>query len=239
LDRAGVVVKLNEAARGLRFDPAAGRIAACETRGGDIVADAYILAVPHGRVRDLLPAETRDRPEFAALDKFETAPIASVHMWFDRPVMNHRHVTLIGRTIHWLFRRADDPSGQYVQSVTSAARELAALGKDGIRDKVVAELREVFPAARTARLIRCRVVVERAATFSVVPGVDAIRPEQETSIPNLWLAGDYTRTGWPATMEGAVRSGYLAAEGALAAAGRPDRLLQPPLPANFLIRPFA
>jgi len=84
----------------------------------------------------------------------------------------------------------------------------------------------LFPAARAARLLRARVVTEHAATFSAVPGVDRWRPAQASPIRNLFLAGDWTATGWPATMEGAVRSGYLAAEALLQRRGTPATLLQ-------------
>jgi uncharacterized protein with NAD-binding domain and iron-sulfur cluster len=87
----------------------------------------------------------------------------------------------------------------------------------------------LFPAAGQARLVRARVVTEHQATFSAVPGVDRWRPPQASPIPGLLVAGDWTRTGWPATMEGAVRSGYLAAEALLEQCGRPERLVQPDL----------
>jgi uncharacterized protein with NAD-binding domain and iron-sulfur cluster len=79
---------------------------------------------------------------------------------------------------------------------------------------------------RCGRLVRSKVVTEHTATYSVVPGVDALRPPQQTPVPHLYLAGDYTATGWPATMEGAVRSGYLAAEAVLSRVGRPERLVR-------------
>ncbi|HMP16261.1 MAG TPA: FAD-dependent oxidoreductase, partial [Gemmatales bacterium] len=100
----------------------------------------------------------------------------------------------------------------YTQVVISAARQLLPMGHDAIQHLIASELCEFFPEAQQARLLHCRVITEKTATFSVVPGIDAYRPHQATSIPNLFLAGDYTQTGWPATMEGAVRSGYLAAE---------------------------
>ena len=113
----------------------------------------------------------------------------------------------------------------YIQAVISASRELSALGKEAIRDKIVAEIREILPAAKEANLVHCRVVTERSATYSILPGVDDIRPSPATPIGNLFLAGDYVQTRWPATMEGAVRSGRLAAEAILAAVGRPEALV--------------
>ena len=112
-----------------------------------------------------------------------------------------------------------------------------------IIDLCLGELREVLPEAREAKLLKATVIKETAATFSPEPGSDRWRPPQSTPLPNLFLAGDWTATGWPATMEGAVRSGYLAAESILADAGAPQRQLQPDLPAegfaSWLEQPIA
>ena len=121
------------------------------------------------------------------------------------------------------------PGEHYVQVVVSAARQLQGLGRDEVERLIVAELRLLLPAAAQAQVRRARVVTEHAATFSAVPGVDRWRPPQESPLCNLFVAGDWTATGWPATMEGAVRSGFLAAEAVLAAAGRPERLVRPDL----------
>src|SRR5438445_571132 len=117
----------------------------------------------------------------------------------------------------------------YLQVVVSAARQFRGLGHDEVERQVVAELRRLLPKVANATLLRARVVTEHAATFSAVPGVDRWRPAQASPIDNLFVAGDWTATGWPATMEGAVRSGYLAAEKLLARIGKPERLVQPDL----------
>jgi uncharacterized protein with NAD-binding domain and iron-sulfur cluster len=111
----------------------------------------------------------------------------------------------------------------------SAARQFRGLGHDEVQKRILAELGELFPAARAAEVKRARVVTEHAATFSVVPGVDRWRPAQTSPLENLFVAGDWTATGWPATMEGAVRSGYLAAEALLQRVGRAASLVQPDL----------
>jgi squalene-associated FAD-dependent desaturase len=223
-----------------------GQATGLRLRGGEQVqADAYLLAVPFDRVCDLLPGEeVRQRPEFAGLSRLETSPIASVHLWYDRPILpplpRHAqrgeddgqeptlpHVVLIGCRSQWVFARGRTAAGEYpLQVVISHSRNL---GRQQIEREVVGELEQLFAARRQARLLRCRVLVEKAATFSVRPGVDAWRPSQRTSLPNLFLAGDWTRTGWPATMEGAVRSGYLAAEACMRALGQPQDFLQPDL----------
>src|SRR5262249_22738510 len=117
----------------------------------------------------------------------------------------------------------------YLQVVVSAARQFRGLGHEEVQRRIVEELASLFPAAQTDAVLRARVVTEHAATFSAVPGVDRWRPDQASPINNLLVAGDWTATGWPATMEGAVRSGYLAAEKLLARKGIHERIVQPDL----------
>jgi squalene-associated FAD-dependent desaturase len=194
-------------------------------------ADWYVLAVPFDRVCDLIPAELADRePYFGDICNLASSPIVSVHLWYDRPVMTLPHAVLVGCEGHWVFNRGESERGEhYLQVVISAARGLVELGNDETRRRIVSELSRVFPATRAAKLLRSKVVTEHAATFSAVPGVDRWRVPQGSPVANLAVAGDWTATGWPATMESAVRSGYLAAEVILSRAGRPERVLQPEL----------
>ena len=99
--------------------------------------------------------------------------------------------------------------------------------KGNVIDMAVGDLRLYFPRVREARLLKAHVVKEQRATFSAAPETESLRPGSASRFPNLFMAGDWTRTGWPATMEGAVRSGYLAAEAVAAAAGSPARFLLP------------
>ena len=115
--------------------------------------------------------------------------------------------------------------------VVSAARAFRGLGHDEVQRRITAEMASLFPAARPEALRRARVVTEHAATFSAVPGVDRWRPPQRSPLHNLFVAGDWTATGWPATMEGAVRSGWLAAEALLLSVGKPERIVRPELAA--------
>lgn len=199
--------------------------------GTALTADWYVLAVPFDRVTDLLPEDLVARePYFGNVQNLTPSPITSVHLWFDRPVMKLPHAVLIDCLGQWVFDRGEVAPGEfYVQVVVSAARDLRGLGRDEIQRRVVEELARLFPAAAGARVARAKVVTEHAATFSAVPGVDRWRVPQAAPVANLAVAGDWTDTGWPATMEGAVRSGYLAAEVILARAGRPARLVQPEL----------
>src|SRR5262249_52447678 len=118
----------------------------------------------------------------------------------------------------------------------SASYDLLALDKLAIRDLVLADLAELWPVARSARLLRWWIVTEHGATFAVRPGIEALRPAQRTPIDGLFLAGDWTDTGWPATMEGAVRSGYLAAQEILTVLDRPARLIRPGLEVGAIAR---
>jgi squalene-associated FAD-dependent desaturase len=198
--------------------------------GSTLRADFYVFTVPFDRVPDLLPESLSNEPYFANTRHLAASPITSVHLWFDRPVLDLPHAVLIDGVGQWVFNRGEvGPGEHYVQVVVSAARPFRGLGRDEVQRLIVEELGRLFPRVPAAVLLRAKVVTEHSATFSAVPGVDAWRPPQESPVPNLVLAGDWTRTGWPATMEGAVRSGYLAAEVILAKCGRPEKLVQPDL----------
>jgi squalene-associated FAD-dependent desaturase len=218
----GVNVRLNAAVAELIV--VEDRVKGIKLRSGEtLMADCYLAAVPFDRLLALMPGRTE--PYFTHLKQLETSPITSVHLWWDRPVMTLPHVVLIDCLGQWVFNRSDT----YLQVVVSAARSLKGLGGEEIERLVVGELRSLFPAARDADLLWGRVVTEHAATFSPLPDVDRLRPGQKSLIKDLFLAGDWTATGWPATMEGAVRSGYLAAEAVLRATGSPATILQPDL----------
>jgi uncharacterized protein with NAD-binding domain and iron-sulfur cluster len=217
-----VEVRLNAAVTDIARE--GNRVTAIKTRdGGSMTADVYVAAVTFDRLLALLPGRTE--PYFTHLKQLETSPITSVHLWWDRPVMTLPHVVLIDALGQWVFNRGDN----YVQVVVSAARPLQGLGGEEIERRIVEELRSLFPAARDAGLLWSRVVTEHSATFSPLPGVDRLRPGQQSPIENLFVAGDWTATGWPATMEGAVRSGYLAAEAILRTTDCPAEILQPDL----------
>lgn len=209
LSQHQVTLRLNTAVKEVVL--ANGKVKHLVVRDGEIVqADHYILALPPHRLRGLF---AEPLPFLDQVEKLDVSPITSVHFWHDRPITHLPHAVLLDRHPQWLFNRGEVNDRQYyTQVVISAARELNGMGNEAIQQLIEAEVKEFFPLAREAHLLHWRVVTEKTATFSVVPGVDAQRPTQATSIPNLYLAGDYTQTEWPATMEGAVRSGYLAAK---------------------------
>jgi zeta-carotene desaturase len=192
------------------------RVSSVESREGTLTADAYVCAVPFERVKILAP----DLP--VELGPFTHSPITGIHLWFDRAVTALPHATLLDRTIQWMFNKE---AGRHIQLVVSASRTLVNTPKQDVIDLALNELREFFPAVATAQLTRAHVVKEVRATFSASPGLESKRPPNCTPVENLFLAGDWTRSGWPATMEGAVRSGYLAAESVTRFFGQPKQFL--------------
>jgi squalene-associated FAD-dependent desaturase len=230
LARHKVQVLLHQGAKRLRMGD--GKVGGVELREGRLLeADWYVTAVPFDRLLDLLPSSLiDDEPYFGNLRKLEVSPITSVHLWFDRAVLRLPHVVLIECVGQWIFSRGEtEPRVHYVQVVVSAARQFQGLGHEEVQRRVLTELCRLFPQARQAVVRRARVVTEHAATFSAVPGVDRWRPTQASPLANLFVAGDWTATNWPATMEGAVRSGYLAAEALLGRLGIEATLVQPEL----------
>jgi squalene-associated FAD-dependent desaturase len=209
----GVTIELNAGVAGIEMVDS--EVKSLQLRDGRLVAaDWYISAVPFDRLLDLLPAKIIEaHAGLRGLRSLEVSPITSVHFWFDRQIIQTPHVVLVDCLGQWVFNRGEvAPDEHYLQVVISASKSLKGLGREEIQRRVLAELRQLFPVARVATVVRSRVVTEHAATFSAVPGVDRWRPTQDTPLGNFVLAGDWTATGWPATMEGAVRSGYLAAE---------------------------
>jgi zeta-carotene desaturase len=213
-----------------------GRVAGVRTDAEhELTADYYLCAVPFDRLLKLVPASIGEDDTFARVERLAFSPITGVHMWFDRSIMFEPFITSVEGTIQWVFNR----TGQYVQIVISASHELSRCSQQEITDICRRELDNLLPAARGAQLQRSIVVRESTATFSPAPGCEEWRPPQETTVSNLFLAGDWTKTGWPATMESAVRSGYQAAEGILRMVGAPASLLRPELPPGGLARWFA
>jgi uncharacterized protein with NAD-binding domain and iron-sulfur cluster len=158
------------------------------------------------------------------LDAFEHSPITGIHLWFDRSITELPHATLLDRTMQWMFNKS---RGRYLQLVVSASRSLVEMPRAEVIALAVRELGEFFPEAKEAKLEKAHVVKEIRATFSAAPGLEQARPLSATKFQNLFLAGDWTRSGWPPIMEGAVRSGYLAAEAVTRAAGHSQQFLLP------------
>lgn len=210
--------------------------------GNDLKADHFVLAVPLGVAQTMMPESIRSHSQYNGLNDIEASPISSVHLWFDRPITELRHAVLIDRMSQWVFNRnaileAEKTTDRYAyQIVISASRELKDLSQEQIQERVLQELAECFTEAKHARLLHARVITEHKAVFSVKPGIEELRSDQQSPISNLQIAGDWTNTGWPATMEGAVRSGYLAAENVIGQIGKKRSFLQADLPVAMMTR---
>jgi squalene-associated FAD-dependent desaturase len=254
--RRGGEVKIRAGVREIRLCEGRFECAVMDD-GSEVAADVCIAAVPHDILLGLVPKQLSGTGgPLGELHRIRTAPITGVHFWFDRQVMKEPFLTLLDHTTQWIFNKSmlygiesngeESASGvvngrqtQYLQLVISASYDLVSRSRPEIIDLCRRELLDVLPATRDAQLEKATVIKEVHATFSPEPGVDRWRPAQDIGAKNFYLAGDWTRTGWPATMEGAVRSGYLAAETALAALGRPQRFLQPDLPFEGLSKHWA
>jgi zeta-carotene desaturase len=189
-----------------------------QTHSGELTSDFLIAALPFEAMQKLLPglppAERSD--ELAAmLARHEHWPICSVHLWFDREITELEHAVLLDREIHWMYNQSrlqTGRGGHYIELVVSATQSFAALPREAAIELALSELAEFFPRVKEAKLEKVALVKEVRATFGVPPGIDASRPAAVSPWPNLFLAGDWTATGWPSTMESGARSGHLAAE---------------------------
>jgi squalene-associated FAD-dependent desaturase len=225
------------------------------TNGQEQKFDYLVLAVPFDVLGRMLPDSPSAAPLAAALGQFSTSPITGIHLWFDRQISDLDHAVLLDRTIQWMFHKSrliearendarenearGNSKGSYVELVVSCSRSLVEKSKAEIVDMAVQEAQEFFPGAREAKLLKSTVIKEVNATYSPRPGIDRHRPKAETAWPRVFLAGDWTATGWPATMEGAVRSGYLAAEAlARCAGGKSASFLVPDLAPSGFMRLF-
>ncbi len=210
--------------------------------GEEVRADYAILAAPFNTLDKLLP----DAPELESLRNEErnidSSPITVIHLFFDREITPLEHAVLLERTIQWMFhkskilatRRESPQNGSYIELVVSSSKTLVDKPRQEIIDLAMRELAEFFPTVREAKLTKATVVKEIHATFAPSPGSDVFRAPHKSPWPRLFLAGDWTATGWPATMEGAVRSGYGAAE---MLSG--DKFLVPDLGAKGLMKLFS
>ena len=214
------------------------------TRTGELLSDFLVLALPFEATAKLLP-HLPPAPGADALtsqiQKHEHWPICSVHLWFDRQITDLDHAVLLDREIHWMYNKSRlQPGrklkGSYLELVVSASRPFAALSREQAIAQSLSELAEFFPLVKEAKLEKAAFVKEVRATFGVPPGIDAARPHAASPWPNLFLAGDWTATAWPSTMESAARSGHLAAEAICTAAGEPRNILAPDLAPSGLMR---
>jgi zeta-carotene desaturase len=176
-------------------------------------------------IRSELTVKTPSR-ELYDPDRFKASPIISIQLWFDRMIMEKEFAALVDTRVQWVFDKSwkfrkhlgretvklQKEKGQHLSLVISGAQEFVEMSKEELLTISMKDLRRVLPKAKNANIVHSIVIKEKRATFSPSPGLEAIRPLPKTSISNLFLAGDWTNTGLPATIEGAVLSGKKTAE---------------------------
>ena len=219
IEEGGGEIHLGTSARAIGYD--GKRITGVVTEAGLIEAAAVISTVPFDRLDALVSDIMRAADlRLTCLDKLEISPILGAYLLFEEPVMELPHLVLVDRGVHWLFNKGLDEDGrQLVHAVISVADEWMPLAEDEIVRRVLEDLYHALPGARGIAPIAARAIKEKRATFAPTPESDQYRPGVAPGyvgmggggIPNLYLAGDWCDTGWPATMESAVRSGYAAA----------------------------
>ena len=247
IEAYGGTVRLRTSVEGLVQEPD-GRWRAYSADAG-YTADAIILALPFEQTQKLLPAvrvneeyearfeKTKDDLELKMARQMHS-PFTSILLWYDREITDLDHAWLLDTTIEWFFhksriRRYAKEKGSYVELVIAGSRPQLSQTREEILSSALRELEMFFPEVRQAKLVKSGVLKEARATFSVTTGLDPFRPKQETEWPGLFLAGDWTATEWPSTMEGGVRSGRLAAG---AVVGDAMRFMAPETPASGLMR---
>lgn len=204
-------------------------------------ADYFVSALPFDAILELLPEDLAGAHEyFQRWNRLEASPITGIHLWFDSQVMDEPYLAVLDRTLQWIFNKSKlygrSGSGSYLLCVVSASHRLAPMSRSQIIELALRELAEILPETRTAKLMKATVIKEIRATYAPTPGTEALRPLPQTPVRNLFVCGDWTATGWPATMESAVRSGFLCAEAILDREGQPASILRPELPARGLAR---
>jgi len=205
---------------------------------GTLKADAIIIAVPWFRIGGLVESTGYTPLMNIAHDagQMNSSPISGVHTWWDRPWLSTPHAAIIGRLCQWVFPKHDNDAAanvsgdeHYYQIVVSASRQIPRGDSAELMRLVQQDLAAVFPKVREAQLLRMQVVTDPLAVFSVGVNCSELRPKTYVPGTNVWLAGDWTKTGWPATMEGAILSGWTASESILASWGTPIRVCARPL----------
>jgi monoamine oxidase len=217
-------VTVHTKARAFSVTPDGSRVALAWS-GGALTADAVILAVPHEDAGGLLPPGAL--PDGVDIARLGASPIVNLHVVYDRPVTEHAFAAGVRTPVQFVFDRTDSSGlgeGQCLAVSLSGADAYISRSVEELRAEFVPALAELFPRARGAQVLSFFVTREPRATFRGVPGTAAHRPGTQTRMRGLYLAGAWTDTGWPATMEGAVRSGLAAAHAALGVASGTRRL---------------
>lgn len=210
--------------------------------------DYAISAIPFHVLGRILPHTPASQELQQKVSHLRTVPITGIHLWFDREITTLEHAALLDRNIQWMFQKSKilthwtaqnaSGSGSYLELVVSSSKSLLKMSRAEIIELAMKELAEFFPSVRDAHLMRAKVIKEVHATFAPAPGSEEFRLLPSSPWPQLFLSGDWTATGWPSTMEGAVRAGYLTAEALSQAANDPRKFLVPDLKPQGLMRLF-
>ncbi len=244
LRAAGVEVRLGHSVREVISDQ--GRYVGIRLSSDETIRSDYVIvAVPWHQIkkifpdRDLAPIErSKHLNRFATI---ESAPITGVHTWWDKPWLDHPHAIPVDRLCQWVFANPvsneSNLDDYYYQIVISGSRDLPRGDHQAVINAVEQDLRSVFPRLAHSKLLRSRIVTDPHSVFSITPESIALRPSVDIfADQNIWLSGDWTNTGWPATMEGAIRSGFLAAESLAKNFGASISIVEPELPKGWLAR---
>jgi zeta-carotene desaturase len=216
------------------------------TSTGERTSDAVVLALPFEQTQKLMATMPQDAASdqlASDLGKFVHAPYTTVHLWFDRQITDLDHAALLDTTVQWIFHKSrirsyPEERGSYVELVIAASTAQLKMERQAILQSAMEELALFFPEVRQAKVIKSGILKEARATFSVLPGLEKLRPSASSPWEGIYLAGDWTATGWPSTMEGAARSGYLAAEAVLRESGMERKFLEPDLPPSGFMTMF-
>lgn len=246
LDQRGAKVLLNANADSVEWNEETSEWT-LGTRAGDLTSQYLVLALPFeaaGQLIALMPPSEEAQKLLAKIAHHEHWPICSVHLWFDREITNLDHAVLLDRELHWMYNKSRlqpwrKANGTYLELVVSASRQFAALDRKEAIALAQRELGEFFPEVERANLVKAALIKEVRATFGVPPGIDSQRPGAISPWPQCFLAGDWTGTGWPSTMESAARSGHLAAEALCKGAGDPRGFLESDLEPKGLMKVLA
>jgi squalene synthase HpnD len=219
LEMCSGTLRLQALVTGLRFEGTTLREIKLSD-GSSFQPEAVVSALPWHVLRGLLPGESKLA---RACGQIQDAPIVSLHLWLDRPILSEPFIGLLDSPVHWVFSREhihdariggkdqDGQAGHVITAVVSGARDLVDKTGAELELLTLRELARFLPEARDVRVLHRRIYKARSATFAATPETEPLRPEATTEWSNFWLAGDWTNTGLPATIEGAVVSGVRAA----------------------------
>ena len=233
LEEGGARLILGDPVRSLALEPgpggsaSSGRVTGVELASGLRLSVQHVIsALPFSALAKVLPREACSMEVFRKVEMLQWSPILNLHILYDRPVMREPFCAFVDSPLQWVFNHnsitgaQSSAGGQLLTVSVSAAWEFIDLPGGELREMFIKEIAEVFPEAREAAALDARVVKQREATFRCLPGTSRIRPDTETPVSNLFLAGEWTNTGWPSTMEGAVRSGRNAARAVISNSGQ-------------------